>query len=58
MLINSAIDFDILFAGIDQLQISLPEDAAGVDITGQGVKSKEKHIEEQKLAGKNVDDNA
>ncbi|MBU4305315.1 MAG: hypothetical protein KJ893_06825 [Candidatus Omnitrophica bacterium] len=54
MLINSAIDFDILFAGIDRFQIALPQDAVGVDITGQGIKSKEKHVEEQQLAGKNV----
>ncbi len=54
MLINSAINFDILFAGVDQFSLVLPEDVSAVDITGEGIKSKDESIEEQIVNGKKV----
>ncbi len=47
LLFNSAVNFDILFAAIDQFQIALPEELSGVDINGPGIKSKDERIEER-----------
>ncbi|MCG2711421.1 MAG: hypothetical protein L6416_03745, partial [Candidatus Omnitrophica bacterium] len=51
MLVNSAVIFDILFAGVDQFEIALPVDVSGVDITGKGIKAKEDRIEERSVNG-------
>lgn len=54
MLVNSAINFDILFAGIDQFAIALPDEVSGVDITGQGIKAKDERAQERVVEGKKV----
>ncbi|MFH2137189.1 MAG: hypothetical protein ABII88_01605 [Candidatus Omnitrophota bacterium] len=52
MLSNSAVTFDVLFAGIDKFSLVLPEDVSGVDITGEGIKAKDEREEERTVDGK------
>ncbi|MFH1063100.1 MAG: hypothetical protein V1747_09505 [Candidatus Omnitrophota bacterium] len=51
VLVNSAVSFDVLFAGVDQFEIALPDDVSGVDITGQGIKAKAERVEEMDVNG-------
>ncbi|MBU1043563.1 MAG: hypothetical protein KJ915_04095 [Candidatus Omnitrophica bacterium] len=51
VLVNSAVTFDVLFAGVDQFEIALPNDVGGVDITGQGIKAKAERLEEIEVNG-------
>ena len=51
VLVNSAVTFDVLFAGVDQFEIVLPNDVSGVDIMGQGIKAKAERLEEMDVNG-------
>jgi len=42
LLVNSAITYEILHAGIDEFTIIFPEDTSAVEINGRNIKSKEK----------------
>ncbi len=52
LLVNSAVTYDILYAGIDKFTISFPEDVQAVEITGKNIKSKDEI--KKKINGKKV----
>ncbi|MCM8813915.1 MAG: hypothetical protein NC924_08290, partial [Candidatus Omnitrophica bacterium] len=54
LLMNSAVDFTILFAGTDQFTLAFPAGVQAVDITGDGIKAKDEKTEETMLNGKKV----
>ena len=54
LLVNSAVTYDILYAGIDEFTISFPEDVQAIDIVGKNIKSKEEIIDEKKINGNKI----
>jgi len=51
MLVNTAVNFDILFAGVDSFKIALPANVDAVDITGMGIKAKDEKEEKRVING-------
>lgn len=54
LLVDSAINYNIMYAGIDEFKIAFPQDIQVVDITGTGIKSKEEIVQEREINGKKV----
>jgi hypothetical protein len=54
LLVNSAITYNILYAGIDEFTFTLPDEAQAVEITGRNIKSKEEVIVERIVDGKKI----
>ena len=54
LLVDSAITYDILYSGIDELTVAFPEDIQVLDIQGKDIKSKQEHVEEILEEGKKL----
>ena len=54
LLLDSAITYNILYAGVDEFTLAFPQGVEVVDITGENIKSKQETIQEKEIGGKIV----